>query len=56
MAEFVLKGNFFEFNGNVKQQIRIGVKCAPTYAFIFMDELERDFLQIQDHQPFLWFR
>ena len=59
MAEFVLKSNFFEFSGNIKQQISgtaIGTKCAPTYAYIFMDELEQDFLQTQDHQPFLWLR
>ena len=33
MAEFVLKSNFFEFNGNIKQQISrtaIGTKCALT--------------------------
>ena len=54
MAEFVLKSNFFEFNGKIKQQISgtaIGTKCAPTYGCIFMDELERGFLQTQDHQP-----
>ena len=40
MAEFVLKNNFFEFNGQVKQQIcgtANGTKFAPTYACIFMD-------------------
>ena len=59
MAEFVLKSNFFEFNGNIKKQISgtaIGTKCAPTYACIFVDELEHDFLQTQDHQSFLWLR
>ena len=46
MAEFVLKNNFFEFHGNIKQQVSgtaIGVKYALTYACIFMDELERTF-------------
>ena len=59
MTEFVLKSNFFEFHGNIKQQISgtsIGTKCAPTYACIFMDELEWDFFKTQDHQPFLWLR
>ena len=42
MAEFVLKSNFFEFNGNIKQQISgtaIGTKCAPTYmhAYLWMN-------------------
>ena len=39
MAEFVSKSNFFEFNGNIKQQISrtaIGTKCDPTYACNFM--------------------
>ena len=57
MAEFVLKSNIFEFNGNIKQQISgtaIGTMCSPKCSCIFMDELERDFLQTKDHQPFLW--
>ena len=32
MAEFLLKNNFFEFNGSVKQQVSgtaIGTKCEP---------------------------
>ena len=48
MAEFVLKNNFFEFNGQVQHQISvtaIGIKFAPTYACIFMDEIETKFLQ-----------
>ena len=37
MAEFVLKNNFFEFNGSVKQQVSgtaIGTKRAPNYVCI----------------------
>ena len=33
MAYFVLKSHFFEFNGQIKQQISgiaIGIKCAPA--------------------------
>ena len=59
MAEFVLKNNFFEFHGKIKQEISgtaIGVKCALTYACIFMDEFERTFLQTQDRQQLLWLR
>ena len=36
----------------VKQQISgtvIVTKCARTYACIFMEEFERNFLQTQDH-------
>ena len=54
MAEFVLKNNFFEFNGLVKEQISgtaIGTKCAPSYACIFMDEFETKFIESQQNQP-----
>ena len=34
----------------------MGRKCPPTYACIFVDELEQAFLQAQDHQPLLWIR
>ena len=47
MADFVLKNNFFEFNGEVKRQksgTSIGAKFAPPYAFIFMDTVETEFL------------
>ena len=57
MAEIVLKNNFFEFNGKVKKQLSgaaIGTKFAPTYASIFMDKLERDFLKFQELTPLLW--
>ena len=59
MAEFVLKNNFFEFNGEVKRQksgTAIGTKFAPPYACIFMDEVETEFLKSQESQPFLWLR
>ena len=42
MAEFVLRDNYFEVNGQVKHQLSgtaIGTKFAPTYACIFMDEI-----------------
>ena len=48
MVEFVLKNNFFEFNGLVKQQVSgtaIGTKSAPTYACLYMDEVETEFLK-----------
>ena len=59
---FILPVKFFTGRintSNIKQQISgiaKGKKCAPTYACIFMDESEQDFLQTQDHQPFLWLR
>ena len=59
MAEFVLKNNYFKFSGQVKQQISraaIGTKFAPTYAFIFMGDVESKFLETQSLQQLIWFR
>ena len=59
MVEFVLKNNYFEFNGECKQQIlgtASGTKFAPPYLCIFMDQVETQFLQTQQFQPLLWFR
>ena len=59
MAEFVLKNNFFEFNGQIKQQISgtaIGTKCASTYACIYMDKMEGELLEKQEYKPFTWLR
>ena len=59
MAEFVLKNNYFEFNGIIKQQLSgtaIGTKVAPPYACIFMDKLETNFLKTQTLRPLEWFR
>ena len=47
MAEFELKNNFFEFNGQIKHQISgiaIKTKCAPTYPRIRMDKTVGEFL------------
>ena len=59
MLEFVLKNNYFECNGNVKQQLSgtaIGTKRAPPYTCIFMDKVETDFLESQKLKPMVWFR
>ena len=59
MAEFVLKNNFFEFNNQIKQQISgtaIGTKFTPTYACIFIDKVETEFLETQADKPFWWVR
>ena len=58
MADFVLKNNYFEFNGQINQQISgtaIGTKFGPPYAYLFMDKIETAFLETQELQP-LWFR
>ena len=59
MAEFVLKNNYFEFNGSIKQQISgtaIGTKFAPPYVCIFIDKFETNFLKTQTLQPLVRFK
>ena len=59
MAYFVLKNNFFKFNGEIKRQksgTDIGTRFATPYACIFVDKVEIDFLKSQKLQPFLWLR
>ena len=59
MAEFVLKNNYFQFNDKVKQQISgtaTGTKFAPTYACVFMNQVETDFLRAQEKVQLVWFR
>lgn len=34
----------------------MGTKCAPSYAILFMDKLERDFLSIRNLIPRVWWR
>ena len=53
------ENNFFEFNNQIKQQISgmaIDTKCAPTYACIFMDKAETEYLETQTDKPFWWLR
>ena len=45
IAAFCLKSCYFEFNGTVKEQMSDMVKCAPSYAFTFMTELETNFIE-----------
>ena len=59
MVDFVLKNNYFEFNGEVKQQLSgtaIGTKFASPYPCMFMDQVETEFLQSQVYKPLVWFR
>ena len=54
MAELVLKNNIFVFNGKVKQQVSggsVGTKFAPSYACIYMDKVETEFLKTPELQP-----
>ena len=55
VAEFVLKNIFFEVNNQIKQQISgtaIVTMCAPTYACIFMNKMEADYLESQTDKLF----
>ena len=54
MAKFLLQNNYFELNGQTKQQISgtaVGTRFAPPYACIFMDQVESEFLKTQTPQP-----
>ena len=51
MADFVLKNNYFKFNGQLKQQISgtvVGTKSAQPYGCLFMDKIETVFLETQE--------
>ena len=59
VADFVLKNNYFEFNGQIKQQISgtaTGIKFTPPYACLFMSKIEAAFLETKELQPLAWFR
>ena len=54
-----MKNNYFEFGSKVKKQISgtaVGTKFAPPFAFIFMDKAEREFLEAEDIEPWVWLR
>ena len=58
MLEFVMKNNYFEFNGKIKQRLlgtTIGTKCAPPYQYIFIDKVEIDFLGSRKPKSMVWF-
>ena len=58
MAVFARKKRIFEFNGKVKQQLAetaIGTKFAPSFACIYIDEAETEFLKTPELQPLVWF-
>ena len=53
MDKFVLENNYFEFNGETKEQTSataLGTKFAPQYASIFMDQVESEFVKKKIHQ------
>ena len=60
MADFVLKKNYFEFNGQIKQQISgnaIGTTFASSYVCLFIDKIDTAFLETQEYIDdilFIW--
>jgi hypothetical protein len=55
----ILTKNSFEFNGKhflQTQGTAMGTKMAPSYANLFMDNLEQAFLSSQSKQPRVWYR
>ena len=58
-TEIVLKNNYFEFDGKhfvQKLGTVIGTRMAPSYANIFMDELERQLIAQAQIKPHTWWR
>ena len=59
LAELVLKNNNFEFDGKHYLQKRgtaIGTRMAPSYANLFMHDLESKLLTWAPVKPFIWLR
>ena len=59
LAQIVLTGNVFEFNGEYFIQTHgtaMGSKMAPSFANIFMSEFERKHLPNAPIQPLIWRR
>ena len=55
--QVILNNNCFEFSEKVFQQISgkvIGTNFATSYACIYMDEVETEFLQIQRFKLVVW--
>ena len=59
LLELVLTKNNFGFNGKNYLQIggtAMGTKVAPSYANLFMGELEKNILECSPKEPLLWKR
>ena len=59
LIKFILELNAFEFNRIHYQQVQgtaMGTCMAPSYANIFMSNLEEEFLETQASKPLIWWR
>ena len=56
LAEIVLKNNIFEYNEKTFRQFRgtaIGTKFAPSYAILFIADLEEKIISAVDEKPMI---
>ena len=59
LLDIVLKQNYFQFSDKMYHQVQgtaMGTKMAPSYANIFMAELEEQLLANYPIEPALWKR
>ena len=59
LMKLILRKNNFSFNEDHYLQIKrtaMGTRTAPSYANIFMDNLERDILASREKTPSTWWR
>ena len=59
LAEIVLKNNIFEFDEKDFKQVRatgLGTKFAPSYAILFMADLEEKILNVFEEKSMIWWR
>jgi len=59
LMQYILEDNIFKFNGRIYRQkfgTAMGTKMAPSFANIFMSDLENRFLQTQRILPLIWRR
>ena len=59
LAEIVLKNNIFEFDEKDFKQVRatgLGTKFAPSYAILFVTDLEEKILNVFEEKPMIWWR
>ena len=59
LARFILENDFFEFEDKIYRQklgTAIGTKFAPSFANLFMFDLERKLLREYRLSPWVWWR
>ena len=59
LANLVLTKNYFEFNNKLYRQIQgtaMGTRMAPSYANIFMKDIELQLTETSPNKPKMWLR